>query len=393
MGFLSGRMSFDRFRVDSPELRKFTEKHVEQLKHFDIAQAGEPGLDETHVGFAGGDHLLDAGFSFEKNVFEDVLHCGVRIDTTKVPAALRKAWLALETAAVTGGDPGRRLTKAERQQVHEAVEQRAKEEAGDGRFRRMQHVSLLWDARQRCVYLGGGGSAGTEQCLDLLSRAFKLSLDWQTAGSLAQAWCRANEHEAAWQALAPSVFHEEASGAIAWVSDLSINFNFLGNEFLLWLWRHLEAESDTIGLADGSEVVGMLHRTLSLECPEAMSGKETITAESPVRLPEAMHAIAAGKLPRKSGLVLARQGYQHDLVLQAETFSVSGAKCQLTTEEDADDANPIEIRISALRHLVETLDLLFAAFCQRRFGKAWKREAAEIRRWLEKSSPSRRSAA
>src|SRR5579884_2399523 len=100
MGFLSGRMSFERFRVDSPEVRKLTEKHVEVLKHFAIAQAGEPGLDETHVGFAGGDHLLDSSFSFEKNIFEDVLHCGIRIDTTKVPAALRKAWLAIETEAL-----------------------------------------------------------------------------------------------------------------------------------------------------------------------------------------------------------------------------------------------------------------------------------------------------
>ena len=139
----------------------------------------------------------------------------------------------------------------------------------------------------------------------------------------------------------------------------------------------------------------MLNRTLSLECPEALSGKETITAESPVRLPEAMHAIGAGKLPRKSGLVLARQDYQHELVIQAETFSVSGAKCQLSSNEDAEEkTSGQEQRIDALRHLVETLDLLFAAFCQRRFGKSWKREVEEIRRWLQKKAgPSKRSAA
>lgn len=393
MGFVSGRMSFDRFHVESPEVRKLTEKHVELLNRFAIAQAGEPSLDETHVGFTAGGHLLDSNFTLEKNVCGDALHCGIRIDTTKVPAALRKAWLQIEIEALRGGEPGRRLTKAERQQVNEAVEQRAKDEAGDGRFRRMQHVSVLWDAGQRMLCIGGGGPVATEQCLDLLSRAFKLSLEWQTAGRLGHAWCLANKQSAAWEALTPAVFHDSASGAIAWVSDLSANFDFLGNEFLLWLWRHFEAESDTIGLADGSEIVGMLNRTLSLECPEAMSGKETITAESPVRLPEVMHAISAGKLPRKSGLVLARQGYQHDLVLQAETFSVSGAKCQLTTEDDADDASPMEMRISALRHLVETLDLLFAAFCQRRFGKAWKSEVGEIRRWLQKGGTSKRSAA
>ncbi len=393
MGFLTGRMSFERYRVESPEVRKLGEKQVELLNKFAVAQAGEPGLDETRVGFTGGSHLLDSTFAVEKNIFDDVLHCGIRIDSTKVPAALRKAWLAMEVDAVLGGEAGRRLTKGERQQVNEAVEQRAKDEASDGRFRRMQPVSLLWDAGQRFLYLGGGGPVATEQCLDVLSQAFKLSLEWLTAGRLAYAWCVANKQNEAWEAVAPTVFHDAASGAIAWVSDLSANFDFLGNEFLLWLWWRLEAESDTISLEDGSDVVGMLNRTLSLECPEAMSGKETITAESPVRLPEVMHAVSAGKLPRKSGLVLVRQGYQHDLVLQAETFSVSGAKCQLTSGDDDEGDDATTERISALRHLVETLDLLFAAFCQRRFAKAWSRDAAEIRRWLQKGGPSKRSAA
>lgn len=393
MGFFSGRMSFDRFRVESPEVRKLAAKHVEQLEQFAIAPSGEPGLDETRVGFTGGSHLLDLSFSPEKNLCGDVLQCGVRIDTTKVPSALRKAWLQMEIETITGDAPGRRLSKAERQQANEAVEARIAEEAGDGRFRRMQHVSLLWDAAQGFLYLAGGGSAATEQCLDLLSRACNLSLERVSAGWLAREWCLTNKHQAAWEDLAPTVFHDEASGAIAWVSDVSANFDFVGNEFLLWLWWHLEAESDTIELADGSQVVGMLNRTLSLECPEAMSGKETISAESPVRLPEAMHAIASGKLPRKSGLVLVRQDTQHDLVLQAETFSVNGARCQFTSGDEEGDGGADD-RIAALRHLVETLDLLFAAFCQRRFGKTWNREADQIRRWLQKKSgPSKRSAA
>lgn len=393
MGFFSGRMSFDRFRIESPEVRKLAAKQVERLEQFAIAQSGEPGLDEARVGFTGGSHLLDLNFSAEKNICGDVLQCGIRIDTTKVPAALRKAWLQMEIETLTADEPGRRLSKAERQQANEAVEERIKQEAGDGRFRRMQHVSLVWDADQGFLYLGGGGSAATEQCLDLLSRAFKLSFDRVSAGWLAREWCLTNKHLAAWEALTPAVFSDAASGAIAWVSDVSANFDFVGNEFLLWLWWHLETESDTIQLPDDSQVVGVLNRTLSLECPEALSGKETISAESPVRLPEAMHAIGSGKLPRKSGLVLVRQGAQHDLVLQAETFSVNGARCQLIAGED-DGEGGAEGRIADLRHLVETLDLLFGAFCQRRFAKAWNRDVEQIRRWLQKKSgPPKRSAA
>lgn len=392
MGFFSGPMSFDRFRIESNKRPKLHAKHVERLEQFAIAQTGEPGLDETRVGFTGGGHLLDLSFSEEKNLHDEILHFGIRLDTTKVSAALRKAWLQMEVEALTADEPGRRLSKAERQQANEAVEARILDEAGDGRYRHMRHVPVLWDAAQGFLYLGGGGAAAAEQCLDLLSRAFELSLDRVSAGWLARQWCLANEHQAAWEALAPAVFHEEASGAIAWVNDLSANFDFLGNELLLWLWWHLETESATIQLADNSQVVGMLNRTLSLECPEALSGKETISAESPVRLPEAMHAIGSGKLPRKSGLVLVRQDMQHDLVLQAETFAVNGAKCQLSSDDD-EGTGAIDGRITALRHLVETLDLLFGAFCQRRFGKTWNRDVEQVRRWLKSAGPSKRSAA
>ena len=44
-----------------------------------------------------------------------------------------------------------------------------------------------------------------------------------------------------------------------------------------------------------------------------------------IRLPEAFRALQAGKLPRKAGMVLVRQGAQYELTLQAESLAVSGA--------------------------------------------------------------------
>ena len=50
---------------------------------------------------------------------------------------------------------------------------------------------------------------------------------------------------------------------IAWIADESSR-DFLGNEFLLWLWFHTEVESDAVKLADDSEAVVMLARSLTL---------------------------------------------------------------------------------------------------------------------------------
>ena len=147
--------------------------------------------------------------------------------------------------------------------------------------------------------------------------------------------------------------------------------NYLGNEFLLWLWFVLETDSDAVLLADGSVVSVMLARTLVLDCPREVSGNETIRSDNPTKLPEARRAIQAGKLPRQAGMILVRHDQQYELTLQAETLAVSGAK--LPTVEERDDRLRKEERIGQVRHLIETVDLLFDAFLKRRLSADWPR--------------------
>jgi hypothetical protein len=104
-----------------------------------------------------------------------------------------------------------------------------------------------------------------------------------------------------------------------------------------------------------------------------------------VRLPEAHHAIKTGKLPRKSGLLLVRQGIQYEFVLQAETFAVSGGKIKLPENED-EEASPHDARIDGLRSLAESIDLLFGLFCERRLSAAWDADLKQMRRWLSKDA-------
>ena len=40
-------------------------------------------------------------------------------------------------------------------------------------------------------------------------------------------------------------------------------------------------------------------------------------------------------------------------------------------------------RVDALRHLVETLDLLYDAYGRRRTGPEWGNDLGRIRRWLQ----------
>jgi hypothetical protein len=153
----------------------------------------------------------------------------------------------------------------------------------------------------------------------------------------------------------------------------------------------LDAESDAIALGDGSEASVLLTRTLVLECPRAQTGRETITSDGPTRLPEARRAVQAGKLPRKVGVTVVRHDHQYELTLQAETLAVSGAR--LPAPEAVDERARLEERVTQLRHLMETLDLLYDAFARKRAGDEWPRELARMQKWLQRDERGRLSAA
>ena len=390
MGFLSGTIAFERFRIDGPVVKRFQASHIEALERFAISQLTELTSEEAQAGFLAGGHLFDQEFSLEKNVIGDCLLCEVRIDTNKIPSALRKAWLAIELLPLIEANPSGRLTKAQRQEAKEAVEARCADEAASGKFKRQQSIPLLWHGREQTLFVGSSSPVAIELANDLFQRAFDVTLLRLSAGRVAYEWAEEEKKLDALEAIEPSVFHANEPGAHSeWLNGNSASFDFLGNEFLLWLWWTLETQSDTLTVADDAELIVMLNRTLPLECPRGDSGKETITSEAPVRLPEAHHAIKSGKLPRKSGLLIVRDGIQYDLVLQAELFSVSGGKIKLvdeTREKEEATGSPHEERLESFKGLVETLDALYIHFCARRLSKAWNDDLKQMRRWLSREA-------
>ena len=388
MGFLSGSVGYECYRTSNQQPSHFDPEHVETLARFAISSKQSVSAEQARVGFLAGEHLLDRDFDLEKNILNDALHFAMRIDSNQVPAAIRKAWLQIELATLRAEAPERRLTKAERQEAKEAVEARCDEAARGGQFLKMQQFPILWDARHSQLYFGGSSAAAAESCRILLKKAFALELEPLSATRLAHEWAAAARRRRALGEVNPARFRGGAAApSIQWWNGQADNYDFLGNEFLLWLWWYWETQSERMLLPDGSEVTGMFARTLTLQCPLGESGRGTITAEGPTSLPEAMQAIRTGKLPRKAGLILARQGEQYDLTLQAETFAINAAK--IKSDESVDGRGAVEDRVDSLRALHQTVVLLFQAFCQVRVSKQWPRTLNQLRRWLK--APARRS--
>ena len=385
MPFLRGSLGFERFNVTGFDSDQFGQEHIEILGQHTAGKIQTSSLEHVHIGFLGGDHLFDQDFDLGKNLINNALHCSVRIDTNQIPAAIRSAWLQMELSGLKKDNEGEKLSKSQRKEAKEAVEQRCEVEAASGKYRKMQTFPMLWDFDQELLYFGGSVGTASGHCMDLLERTFGIELRRVGAGAMAEQWAIEEDRFGELDDLVPVSFVSNGSQADhAWSNEHSQAPDFLGNEFLMWLWWTLETQSDTIELPDDSDVTAMLTKTLTLECPRGESGKETISAESPVTLPEARHAIRSGKLPRKTGMTIVSDGRQFDLVLQAETFAISGAKIHLEDEEEFDD----EDRIDAIRLLSDTTDLMFHTFCDIRTGESWAKEQKKISQWLLSSGQS-----
>ena len=382
MGFVNGRVTYVRYRVSGEGPLPFGEDHLEQVGLHAIGRHGAGEVaDGVTAGWAGGDHVLDVEFALEKNILDDALHLALRVDTDKIPGDLLRAYTKIETDARAQLNPSGYPTKAQRQEAKEAARLRAEAESVDGRFRRRKHYPVLWDGQTNTLYAGTASAAVLDRLLPLFRETFGRTLEPITAGTLAQAQAEALGR--AVEEIPPVLFHAEAESATipAWAAEGDVSRpDFWGNEFLLWLWHTLKNDGDTLTLADGSEATVMLAKTLTLDCPRGETGRDSLTDEGPTRLPEAFRALQAGKLPRKAGLIVVRHGAQYELTLQAETLAVSGAA--LPKPEGATGRDAQVARIDSLRHLVETLDLLYDAYGRRRTGPDWSGELGRIRRWL-----------
>jgi hypothetical protein len=383
MGFLNGRVTYVRYRVSGGSPLPFDEDLLEQAQLHAIGRRGpaDPS-DAVAVGWSAGDHVLDLTFDLEKNVINDALHLAIRVDTSKVPAALLRAYTKIETDARAALNPSGHPTKAQRLEAKEAARIRAEAEAADGRFRKLNHYPVLWDGLSNVVYAGTTSSSVLERLQALFRETFDRTLEPITAGSLAYTQAEARGEERSVEDFGPVVFSGEAGYAtVAWSGDDASSRDFWGNEFLLWLWHTLQIDGEELRLPDGSDATLMMAKTLTLDCPRGETGRDCLTNEGPTRLPEAFRALQAGKLPRRAGLVIVRHGAEYALTLQAETLAVSGAN--LPKADGAGGREADVARIDSVRHLVETLDLLYDAYGQRRTGSEWSDNLRRIRRWLQ----------
>ena len=382
MGFFAGRVTFLRFKVIGPNPRLFTEEHLARLQNHQAGRQRLAAADGVEVGWAAGDHVLDTDFQLAKNIVNDTLHFDLRIDADRLPGDLLRAYYAVELKALAADNPSGLPSGRQKREAREAARERLETEAKDGRFRKRTCIPVLWDAASNEVLFGATSLTHVERMATLFRQTFGHGLEAMTAGRRAYHLAELHRRTRGVDDASPSAFVPGASSPeVAWIAD-EASRDFLGNEFLLWLWFHTEVESDAVKLADDSEATVLLARTLALECPRGQTGRETIAHDGPTRLPEAKRAVQAGKLPRRAGLTLVRHDRQYELTLHAETLAAAGVKLPPPPDDVTEARARLEARADELRSFVETLDLLYDAFGRVRFGAEWAGVLPRMQRWL-----------
>ena len=383
MGFLSGAVTFLRFRVAGPAPRLFDQEHLDRLADLAAGRQRIAAADGVEVGWTAGGHVLDTDFTLDKNVVNDSLHFELCVESDKLPADKLKAYTAVELAALAKNNPSGFASARQKREAKEIARERLEEEAKDGRYRKRKCVPVMWDRTTGEVLFGATSLTQVDRLCSLFEQTFGVGLKCITAGRLAVYIADTEAGVAALDSAGLSAFVPGASSTdVAWVPGSGIDF--LGNEFLLWLWYHTDVESDTLALADGSEATVMIARSLTLECPRGQTGADAFSHEGPARLPEARRAIQSGKLPRKCGLTVVRHDQQYEFTLHAETLAVGAAKLPPPPEDVTDTRAKLDARVDAVRSLVETLDQLYSCFLSRRLGREWADELRGMQGWLSR---------
>ena len=399
MAFDRGAASFVRLRVDGDQPALVDDKLLATLAEHRFRESDLGPPDEIEAGLTTGQHLYDVDFTYEKNGFGDRLLFAMRLDTHKVPSEITRAYRRINEQAARDQSATGFASKRELRESRELAERQVREDVAAGKFRKSKTVPLLWDFKRRELLCGATTQAAIDNASRLLYEAFGVKVGVISAGVRAGEILRAKGKGRDYEDLAPSKFTappamtardaddeddaprgDMSTPILPWIAKAVDLKASLGNEALLWLWRHTETSDEPIQTPAGPVHV-FLDRSLEMDCAWDAGGKQTLKGDGPTRLAEAGEALRTGKWPRKAGLTISDGESQWSLTWQADKTQASAV--QLPDVEEAQSPREVvDMRLHNLRKLLELVDGIYQTFLETRTSNSWPAVRGEISKWI-----------
>jgi hypothetical protein len=379
MPFDRGTVSYRRFSLEGWKAPPSTDT-LDALKSAALVDEGEG----SGAGWTAGEHLFDAAFDPERNLFGEALLAAVRVDSDRVPSDVRRAYLLSAMAEEMASADADRQS---RRRARDTAQRRCDAEVAEGRWRRRRMVPVLADFASRAALVPAKGDTLTTAVRTLLEETLDCSVTALSSGSLAVrladqlGLAKAVEHADPESFSGGSAGDEGGRPAPPWC-DESHPMDFLGNAFLLWAWWR--AERDAREDEHGSV---LLRRTIELACPWDSTGSVVVRSDDPAARMELRTALRSGKWPRRAGLILSRAGEAWEFSLQADRWEVSGLKLPAPDAPPASRREAIEQRLASVREFDGALTELFAAFLRERLAEGWSGVRSGLSKWVRESQP------
>ncbi|NOX59286.1 MAG: hypothetical protein GXP29_10565 [Planctomycetes bacterium] len=394
MGFVSGSVTFRRYRIEGWNRADIDDAFVEALTTCAFGRYRTAADDGIQLGWVTPLHVLDAEFAGEKISAGGFAHFAMRLDRNTPPAAIKRSYFEIERLAALEASGRDFLSKRDLKEARDNAARRADKEALSGAFRRISTYPIVVDLEKGMLYFGSASTGVNEQMQRLFIDTFDVKLFTMTTHDLTVSMGEAH-------GLTRDI---EDAKPVHWISppdDTDGEYggldpadrSFLGREFLSWLWFHVETSEGVIALSNGTDALLSVVNQANLRCDFNLSGAISVRADAPARMAESKAALASGKQPSRIGLLLASRSGEWSLSLDGPSMGVFGLQIPKDESAEKDGSQMLESRCESVVNVCETLDLVLEKFVCLRFSKQWEEEHAKIAMWVAQFDPSESKAA
>lgn len=163
--------------------------------------------------------------------------------------------------------------------------------------------------------------------------------------------------------------------------------DFLGEEFLTWLWFRLETHGGDFEI-DRRHFAVALDDFLAFAPREPDDTEQTLRKGSPTRTAEARAALRDGRRLRRAKLIVAEGDQQWSVVLDGPTMSLRSIKLPEDGEDATTPRDKSIDRIASFVTLWEIVGALYRVFLTERLRSDYLTTAAESQaQWMARSEP------
>ena len=159
--------------------------------------------------------------------------------------------------------------------------------------------------------------------------------------------------------------------------------DYLGPEFLTWLWWRARVEPE-FRHRDGTSVFVHVDEYMELRGERAAARRTVLRSGMPAASAEGKVALRHGKVVTAARLLFARGEEETALTLKAEDLDVSAARLPAPEGESSEER--LAASLASVRRMYEDLDLCYSTFLEERTSERWEKSATAIRSWA--ASPS-----